>query len=148
MSWERVGIDRPVLDEYGKRPENDENGPRPREEVAYEPLRELEFEVNSLADISDRRWLEAVLDSLGMMKPLSIAYAADFDATLNQICRKFIRGIRLQEGAEYKGEDAARQLAGALDFNEAIVLLSWLRRKAHLESAKKKNWRQQFGLGT
>ncbi len=149
MDWEKVGIEKPVENEFGKRPTHDDEGTlRPTEHIPYEPLKDLEFMVNSMTDQSERMWLTAVLDNIGGRGSSGVLYATDFAIALDHICRRFITGIRLEGQQEAKGEEAARSLAKALDYDDAVVLLTWLRRKCSLEAAKKKNWRRQFGLGT
>ena len=150
MAWERISIELPTLDEAGNRPHRDpESGElRPVEDVPYESLKLLEFEINTLATVADRRWLVATLDNLAARRSLSTVYGTDFSATLEAVCARYVRGVRLDGNTEVKGEEATRGLADALEYDDAIVFLNWLRRKAQLTSAKKKNWRQQFGLPT
>ena len=145
MAYEEIAVEVPTMDENGDRPERDDSGAlRPTEDVAYGELKGLEVEVNSLATVADRRWLRALLDNLGARKPLSSAYATDFNLALDEACRRFIRAVRIDGDTEVKGEQAGRQLAQALEYDQAIILLTWLRRKATLEEGKKKSWKSRF----
>jgi len=148
VEWERIEIEMPTLDEDGNRLERAADGTlRPTEMVPYEPLKDLSFRLNQMATVEDRSWLEATLDDLYDKRGLSFQFAANFLATKMAVCTKYVLGVRVGDD-EKLGPEVAQELAAALDYNDALIFMNWLKRKARLSSAKKKNWKQLFGLGT
>jgi len=148
VEWERIEVEMPVKDEDGNRTERAADGTlRPTEMVPYEPLQELSFRLNQMATVEDRSWLEATLDDLYDKRGFSPQVAANFIATKAVVCSKYVLGVKVGDD-EKLGPEVAQELASALDYNDAIIFMNWLKRKARLSSAKKKNWKQLFGLGT
>jgi hypothetical protein len=144
MDWEKVGEEIPVKNDNGQRLVLDENNePRPVEMVPYEPLEDLEFDVDSFASAKDRRQLIATLDNLAAQKQFSPNYANDVELSFNTIIGRFIRAIReVDGGKEYRERDALRELNKRLDYDEVITMLYWLRGKCTLAASKKKNSKQ------
>jgi hypothetical protein len=120
---------------------------RQTEIVPYAPIEYLEFRVDDMAKAKDRRLLDSIVDNLGRQHQSSPAFAVDFEATLESVVAKFVRAVRdnHDNAREYKGIDVAPFLTEELDYDDAIALLYWLRRRSRLESAKKKNSKRPSG---
>lgn len=149
MSWVQAGVELPTLNEHGERPELDDEGlPRQTELVVYEGLKDYEFDVSDMARVSDRRWLESVIQSLTRQRPLSTVMALDYEDVYAQVCQKFIRAVRhVESGKEVTGKDAQDLLQEA-EWDDVFAILQMVRRQAQLSQRKKKNWSCRFGLPT
>jgi hypothetical protein len=149
MDWEKVGTEQPVKDDNGERPATDDNGRvREMESVPYIPIEYLEFVVDEMAKARDRRLLDAQVDSLGRQHQSSPAFAVDFEATLETVTSKFVRCVRdtLDDNREYKGPaEVSAFLSEELDYDDALALMYWLRRRSRLAQSKKKNSKRPSG---
>ena len=89
MGWVQIGMEKPVLDEHGNRPEKDDEGvPRDTEHVAYPRFKDLEFDVDDMATTEDRRYLEITIQNLQSSgKALSPLKAIDFENTFTEDAR-------------------------------------------------------------
>lgn len=143
MDWEKIGIELPVATEKGDRPAIDEETGQARDtEVVPHPGTEhLSFRFNDMAKVSDRRLLDSLTDNMARQKASSPGYSADFDMSLGVLCSRFVVAVRDESdnNREYKGEKIGPFLLEALEYDDALNFIYWLKYKSQLARSKKKN---------
>jgi len=141
-NWIKIGRERVI-------PSTEPDIPDDSEFVPYEKLAGLELDINDMASASERRELEVMLNNLGQSKPLSPSVALDWEVTFQTVYSKFILAVKDTEtGKEKTGAEKDRFLDNECDWDDAVAILTTIRRHLTLAQSKKKSWRLQFGSHT
>ena len=148
--WVVIGIEQPVKDDAGNRSERDDKGvPRPVELVPYEQFKDLEFDIDDMAEAKDRRLFEFIFEELAKQKVSSVTAAMDWESTWLLLASKYIKGVKhVKTGTILAENELKAFLTEDPDMHDVYAVLFTLKNQLNLSKAKKKSWKQRFALPT
>lgn len=140
--WVKLGMEEPVKDEAGNRPERDDEGrERPLEVVDHEFTADFEFEfVDVEVSVENRRALDMILDRLAQPGTMATMAAVNFESSFKTVGKQFLKGIRNADGSgeALEGKACWDFLATKFDWDDVLALFSTMRRHVDMAKSKKK----------